>query len=81
MSGQDSFSQSLGKMKKKIFIEIEETVTEVRVVDARHMTCPACGEVITFRQQTTGQMLRSPARIETILIKPENVKALNPAKD
>jgi hypothetical protein len=68
-------------MKKTVFIEIEETVTETRIVRPGKIYCPACGSLVSPPRTSPSELRLKPPRTETIFIKPENVKLLDPANE
>jgi hypothetical protein len=68
-------------MKKTVSIEIEETITETRIVVPGDIHCPACGSVVSLRRTESDNFEFSSPRIETIVIKPEEVRHLDPTEE
>lgn len=65
-------------MNKRLFIEIEENVTEVRVAHPLRMACPACGEIFSFPGPARALPAATSPRIETIVLKPVDDKVIDP---
>ena len=69
-------------MKRTVSIEIEESITETRIVVPGDIHCPACGAVVSMTRP--GANASGPEWvpwIETVLISPENTKSPEHKKD
>jgi hypothetical protein len=68
-------------MKKTVSIEIEETVTETRIVVPDEIHCPACGSVVSAGRTDLNRFGSVPLRVEMMLVKPEKANESAPDKE
>ena len=62
-------------MKRTVSIEIEESITETRIVVPGDIHCPACGAIVSLtRPYANASRPERVPWIETVLISPENTK-------
>jgi hypothetical protein len=69
-------------MKRRVVFEIEETITETRIVVPGNIHCPACGAIVSSKPlgNEIQQVKRLPL-VETIAIRPENTEILERKKE
>jgi hypothetical protein len=69
-------------MKRRVVIEIEETIIEARIVVPGNIHCPACGAIVSSRASAENiQQFKRLPLVETIAIKPESTKLLEREKE